>query len=421
MQINLVGLNSRSAPVAIREKAAIRAQKLRDSLESLRSYVSNGVILSTCNRTEVYTITDGDNQGIKSSLDFLHKYLGIPQHNLQLYTYVLEGKAAVEHLYRVTCGLDSMVIGEYEVLGQVRQTLEAAEEAAMASPPLRHLFQSAIRAGRRVREETGISKNALSVSSVAVELAARAVGDLAKRKMVLIGAGEAGRLAARAARERGVSRIVVASRSRERASELATELDGLPLGMNRLAEELTTCDLVVACADAPHHVLDVPTVEAAMTQRREAPLVIIDIAVPRNVTPEVAKINNVFLYNIDDLTSISEQNRRQREGEMKKASEIISAELKEFFAWWQDLEVRPVVAALMKKAEDIRSSHLKRTLKKLPPLSEEQQYSLEMMTRAIVNKILKSPINSLKANGHHNLDYSEMVRELFQLDMGKSE
>ena len=419
MQISLVGLNHRSAPVTIREKAAIRTQRLRDSLESLRSYVSYGVILSTCNRTEIYMVTGGDSRGTTVSLSFLQKYLDIPQHILPLYTYVLEGKAAVEHLFRVTCGLDSMVIGEYEVLGQVRQAFEAAEEAEMVNLPLRYLFQSAIRAGRRVREETGISKNALSVSSVAVELAGKDIGDLTNCKMLVIGAGEAGRLAARAAKERGVSRINVMSRTRERASELAAELGGLPISISSFAEELTTCGLVLACADAPHHVLDVPTVEAVMRRRTETPLVIIDIAVPRNVTPAVAQINNVFLYNIDDLTNISEQNRKQREGEIEKAGDIIAAEVKDFFAWWQDLEVRPVVAALMKKAEEIRRSHLNRTLKKLPPLSEEERYSLEMMTRAIVARILKAPIYNLKNNGRHDLGYAEMVRELFELDVEK--
>ncbi len=417
MQVNLVGLNHRSAPVTIREKAAIRTQKLRDSLESLRSHVSRGVILSTCNRTEVYTVTSADNHGTTVGLDFLQQYLDIPHHALHSYTYVLEGKAAVEHLFRVTCGLDSMVIGEYEVLGQVRQGLEAAEKAEMVSMPLGHLFKSAIKVGRRVRAETEISKNALSVSSVAVELAAEAIGDLASCKMLLIGAGEAGRLAARAAKERGVSHIGVVSRTQERACEFAAELGGLPISINGLAEELTTCNLVITCADAPHHLLDVSTVEAAMRHRPESALVIIDIAVPRNVIPAVAQVDNVFLYNIDDLNQVSEQNRKQREGEIEKVGEIIAVGVEEFLAWWQDLEVRPVVAALMKKAEEIRRSHLNRTLKKLPPLSEEERYKVEMMTRAIVAKILKEPLHSLKANGRHDPGYAEMVRALFQLDV----
>lgn len=419
MQISLAGLNHRSAPVTIREKTAIGTQRLDDSLKSLRSHISHGVILSTCNRTEVYTITSADSHGATASLNFLQRYLDIPQHTLQMYTYVLDGKAAVEHLFYVTCGLDSMVVGEYEVLGQARQAFEAAEEAEMVNLPLRYLFQSAVRAGRRVREETGISKNALSVSSVAVELATRDIGDLAKCRMLVIGAGEAGGLAARAAKERGVSRISVVSRTQERASELAAELGGLPVSINNLADELTTCDLVIACADAPHHLLDVSTVEAAMKQRPGIPLVIIDIAIPRNVTPAVAQINDVSLYNIGDLTSISEQNRKQREGEIEKAGDIIETEVKDFFVWWQGLEVRPVVADLMKKAEAIRYSHLNRTLKKLPSLSEEERYSLEMMTRAIVAKILKAPIHNLKHNGRHDLGYAEMVRDLFQLDVEK--
>ncbi|MFC1987535.1 glutamyl-tRNA reductase [Chloroflexota bacterium] len=419
MHISVVGLNHRSAPVTIREKAAIRTQRLRDSLESLRAYSPHGVLLSTCNRTEVYTISSGDSQSTAVGLDFLQEYLDIPRNTLHLYTYVLEGKAVVEHLFRVTCGLDSMVIGEYEVLGQVRQALEAAEEAEMVSLPLRRLFQSAVKAGRKVREETEISKNALSVSSVAVELAAKALGDLASCKMLVIGAGEAGRLAARAAKERGVSHIGVVSRTHERASELAAQLGGWPIGIGSIADELTTCDLVIACVDAPHYVLDASTVEATMEHRPGTPLVIIDIGMPRNVAPSVTRTNNVFLYNIDDLTSISDHNRKQREGEVEKAGEIIAAEVKEFFSWWQVLEVRPVTAALMKKAEGIRRSHLNRTLKKLPPLSEKEQYSLEMMTRAIVTKILKEPIHSLKTNGRHNIDYAEIVRELFQLDVEK--
>lgn len=415
MQISLVGINHHTAPVAIRERAAIRAGKLDDSLELLRSYVSPGVILSTCNRTEVYTVTNNDSQARALSLNFLQTHLAIPDNTLQRYTYVLEGEAAVEHLFRIACGLDSMIIGEYEVLGQVRQALEVAEKAKMVSLPLRHLFQNAIRAGRRVREETGISRNALSVSSVAVDLAAKTIGDLESCKMLVIGAGEAGRLAAKAAKDRGVSQITVASRTQKRASTLAMALGGLPISMNDLAEELNTCNLVVACAYAPHYLLDVCQVETAMRHRPELPLVIIDIAVPRNVVPAVAQINNVFLYNIDDLTQISEQNRSQRKGEIEQAAKIIAAEMAEFTAWWQVLEIRPVVSALMKKAEDIRSTQLNKTLKKLRSLSDEERDNLTAMTKSIVTKILQDPINYLKANG--NGDYTDMVSELFRLNM----
>ncbi len=420
MNICLVGVNHRTAPVAIREKAAIGSRKFDNALQLLRSHISHSVILSTCNRTEVYTIPTDDNYAEAASLDFLRTHLDAPDTALLEHTYVLDDAAAAEHLFRTASGLDSMIVGEYEVLGQVRQALEIAEKAKMVDLPLRHIFQSAIRTGRRVREETGISKNALSVSSVAVDLAARVVGNLEGCRMLLIGAGEAGRLVAKAARDRGVSRIVVASRTQKRASNLTEMLGGIPISINNLVGELNTCNIIVTCADAPHYILDAPQVEAAMRRRPELPLVIIDIAVPRNVEPAVTQINNVFLYNIDDLSQISNQNRRQRESEVREAEKVISVELAKFASWWQDFKVRPVIRAMMSKAEEIRRSHLERTVKKLPPLSDEERYSLEMMTKAIVAKILKDPIHNLKTNGHSNRDYAEMVKELFQVHEERS-
>ena len=422
MNICLVGVNHRTAPVAIREKAAVRSGRLDDALQLLRSHVSHGVIFSTCNRTEVYTIPNDDSYTEAASLDFLRTHLDAPETTLLEHIYAFNGEAAVEHLFRTASGLESMIVGEYEILGQVHQALESAEKARMVNLPLRHIFQSAIRTGRRVREETGISKNAFSVSSVAVDLAAKVIGSLGSCKMLVIGAGEAGKLVAKTARDRGVSQIVVASRTQERASSLTEILGGIPISINNLEGELNTCNIIVTCADAPHYILDVPQVEAAMQERPEFPLVIIDIAVPRNVEPAVAQIKNAFLYNIDDLSQISEQNRRQRESEVGKAERVISAELAKVAAWWQNFNVRPLIRAMMSKAEEIRQSHLERTVKRLPSLTEEERYSLEMMTKAIVAKILKDPIHSLKANGRSNRDYTEyaeMVRELFQLNEEK--
>jgi len=421
MYVSLVGINHRTAPVSIREKAAIRTGKLHDSLSLLRGYIPQGIILSTCNRTEVYTADNDSRHAKEASLDFLKAHLNIPDTDLSRHAYPLKDKEAVEHLFRTACGLDSMIIGEYEILGQVGQALEAAEKARMVNLPLRHIFQSAIRTGRRVRQETGISKNALSVSSVAVDLAAGVVGNLGDCRMLVIGAGEAGRLVAKAARDRGTPEILVASRTRERASALAATLGGIPIDLSNLAEELTTCNIVVTCADAPHWILNVRQVEAAMSNRPGLPMVIIDIAVPRNVEPAVEQIDNVFLYNIDDLTQISDQNRWQREEEIQKAEEIIAAEVAKFASWQQAFEVRPVVSALMAKAEGIRRSQLNRTLKKLRPLSDEERYRVEMMTRAIVTKILQDPIKYLKTNANASGDYAEMVSELFQLDREKRE
>ena len=418
MQINLVGINYQAAPVAILEKAAIRAGKLEEALSLLGSYVAHGVILSTCNRTEVYTAGSSVRQAEEASLDFLKAHLDISDADLRRYAYRFSGEAVAEHLFRVAGGLDSMVGGEFEVLGQVKKALDIAEKAKKVNLPLRHIFQSAIRAGRRVREETGISKKPLSVSSVAVDLAARVVGKLSGCKLLVIGAGEAGRLVAKAAKERGAKQIVVASRTPERASALTIMLGGQPIGMDNLAEELATCNIVVACADAPHRLLDARRVDTVMKNRSE-PMVIIDIAVPRNVAPAVAEIDNVVLYNIDDLTQIADQNRQQREEEIEQAEVIIAAELARFVSWWRTLEVRPVISALMGKAEKIRRSQLNRTLKKLPPLTDEEKYCLEMMTRSITSQILQDPVKYLKANLKGNEDYAEIINRLFHLETEK--
>lgn len=422
MKICLVGVNHRTAPIDVRERAAIRNEELHHYLSQLHNHVAHGIILSTCNRTEVYTAGNDGHDAEKAILSFFQTYLNTPDTDLVRYAYIItKQKAVAEHLFRIACGLDSLIIGEYEVLGQVGNALEMAEKTKMVNLPLRHLFQSAIRTGRRVREETGISKNALSVSSVAVDLATRIVGDLGKCRMLVIGAGEAGRLVAKAAKDRGTSQILVASRTQERASVLAATLGGVSVDMNNLAAELSACNIIVTCAEAPHLILDVQQVNAAMKQRPELPLVVIDIAVPRNVAPAVKQIKNVFLYNIDDLTEISEANRKQREDEIAQATEIIRAELDRLAAWWQALEIRPAVSALMKKAEAIRSTQLNKTLKKLRPLSQEEQDYLEAMTKSIVVKILKDPLHYLKDNSDGNGDDVELIRQLFRLKIEKPE
>jgi glutamyl-tRNA reductase len=414
MRISLVGIDHQTAPVAIREKVAISTRKLDDALTMLRSFIPRGIVLSTCNRTEVYAIDSDTRHAEKASLDFLRAHVNIPDIDLLQHVYLLEDRMAVEHLFRVASGLESMIVGEFEVLGQVGHALEVAEGVGMVNLPLRHIFQSAVRTGRRVREETGISRNALSVSSVAVDLAAGVVGKLSRGKMLVIGAGEAGRLVAKAAKDRGIAKMVVVGRTEERASKLAAQLGGIPVTPDNLGEELLTTNIVVTCAGAPHRILSVGQVKRAMVKRSALPLVIIDIAVPRNVEPAVAQIKNVFLYNIDDLTGLSRLNRKQREDEIQKATRIIDDELDNFALWWQEFKIRPLIRAMMSRAEEIRSAQLKRSLKKLPPLSSEQYETLEAMTKSIVSKILKDPVHYLKANGSKN--YAEMVKEVFGLD-----
>ena len=414
MHVSLVGVNHSTAPITIREKVAIGTDGLQDSLRLLRHHVPHGIILSTCNRTEVYAMDSHPTE--QASINFLNATTGISFADLLPHIYLHKDETAFGHLFRVASGLDSMIIGEFEVLGQVRQALEAAEKAGMVNLPLRNLFRHAIQTGRRVREETGISKNALSISSVAVDLATGIVGDLKSCRILVIGAGEAGRLVAKAARERDASQIVVYNRSREKASALAAALGTTMVASSNLTEELSASDVVISCTGSPHLVLTQHQVEEVMSTRPARSLVVVDIAVPRDVEPGVKQINNVFLYNIDDLTQISDLNRNQRERESQRAMEIIKVEVDRFTSWWRALEVRPIVSALMKKAEDIRHAQLNRTLGKLHGLSDEERDNLEAMTKSIVTKILKDPIYRLKTSASNRKDYTEVVNELFQLN-----
>jgi glutamyl-tRNA reductase len=415
MQIQAVGVNHSTTPLEIRERLAISNDHISEALNHLRNYVSQGLILSTCNRTEVYSVAEGTTLS-QPAVDFLRSRANISDTELSPYIYSFWNDAAVAHLFRVAAGLDSMIIGEFEILGQVKNSLEEAERAGMVGHPLRTLLHQGLRVGRQVREKTGISKNALSVSSVAVDLAARVIGDLSSSRALVIGTGEAGRLVAKALKERGVTQITVTSRSYEKATDMAKSLGGGSVDIGSLGHELSVCDIAISCTGAPHFILDPKTLENTMSARSNRPLVIIDIAVPRDVDPGVERMDNVFLYDIDDFTHISDHNRKLRETEIKKADEIIECEVKRFSSRWQQMEVKPVISNLVGKAEAIRQAQLEITLKKLRHLSADERQSLEAMTEAIVQKILHEPIQHLKKDSTQREDYIRLVTALFGLD-----
>jgi len=421
MKVCVVGVNHNTAPIATLGKVAISGHRLQDALLLLHNYVSQGIILSTCNRVEVYTLADKSSSAEFASINFLKAQANLSGSDLLPHIYAYHGEVAIRHLFKVASGLDSMIIGEFEILGQVRRAVEEAQKGHLLGLPLLNLFRRAVRVGRRVRNETGISRNALSVSSVAVDLAAGVVGNIRRSRVLVIGAGEAGRLVAKAVRERGASQITVASRSEERASTLVAMLGGSSVSMDNLKHELTTSDIVISCTGAPHLILKVPIVEEAMSARSKRPLVIIDIAVPRDVEPEVKQVSHVFLYDIDDLTKVSELNSRQRQREVQRAMEIIDEEVKKFTSWWQALEVKPTISALVKKAENIRQAQLNLTLKKLPRLSNEERANIEAMTKSIVQKILHEPLQCLKKNTDKKEGYIQAINELFGLNGEKSE
>ena len=412
----MVGVNHDTTPVAVRERLSIPRAQMQQALESLRRYVPQGVILATCNRTEVYALEEDGCSVREAACGFFEEWAVIPGAELEPYLHLSSDYAAMRHLSETAAGLRSMIVGEHEVLGQVGQALEEAERAGMVNLPLRNLFQHAIRTGRRVREDTGISKNALSISSVAVDTASRLVGDIHDCRVLLIGAGEAGKLVARTFSKIGISKIVVASRTLGSAQELASLLEGTAVAFEDIRSEMEAADILITCTGSPHFVIHHELVTGIMGSRRERPLVIVDIAVPRDVEPEVRQIAGVSVYDIDDFTHVSRANRKAREREIDRAIEVVEEELERLVEWWQGLDAKPMISALMKMAEDIRRQQLKTTLKKLPTLSEEERESLEAMTRAIVNKILHNPVRCLKSNGQRGRDFIGVVEELFDLD-----
>ncbi len=416
MQISLLGINHKTAPVAVRERVALPPGRLETAMVELHDYVPQGIVLSTCNRTELYLATDDHRKGMDSAMSFLCAESRLPGEQLSSHLYHFQHEDAVSHLFRVSAGLDSLILGEYEILGQVRTTLEAAEASRVIGLPLLTLFRQAVRAGRRVREETGISRNALSVSSVAVEMAARALGDLSHCQVLVIGAGEAGHLAAKALSQRGVGKMMVTSRSTDRAELVAEKLGGQAVPFHQLAEAMNAADVIVSCTGAPHFVLGQSIIREAMQQRPERPLVLIDIAVPRDIEPEVASIKNVFLYDIDALTTLATSNLQERQGEVDKAAAIVTEEVEKFSLWWHTLDVRPTISALVERAEAVRTAQLQKALKQMPQLNEEELACVDALTKSIVNKILHSPISHLKATGNGREQYARVVHEIFDLE-----
>ena len=416
MKVCLVGVNYSKTPVTVREKLTISNPQLQDALQLLGNHVPQGIILSTCNRIEIYTVTDKDPSPELKLIAFLKSWTNLSDEDLLPHIYIRQDETAIKHLFCVASGLDSMLIGEYEILGQMKRALKQAEQMKMVDLPFRKLVQQAIGVGRRVRAETKISKNALSVSSVAVELATTAVGDFSRCKILVVGAGEAGRLVARAAKERGGKHITVASRSPEKALALAETLGGKSIPLDDIASVLDATDIVISGTSAPHLVLRLPVVKEVMNTRPQRPLVIIDIAVPRDVDPRVKQIDNVFLYDINDFTNIVELNREQRRNEIQSATKVVEEEVERFIYQWRAYEVKPTITALVTKAEIIRQSHFNKTVKKLPGLTAEELASLETMTKSTVQKILHEPIQCLKRNSLQKRNYTQVINELFHLD-----
>lgn len=409
--LTYAGTSHRRAPLSVRERIALPGERVPEALGRLRDRFGHGAILATCNRLEVYLVGRHDRAAV---LDFLAGEVALDREEVGRYFDVAHDADAVRHLYAVAAGVESMVLGESEILGQVRgafsQTVRAGADHALLS----RLFHTAIRVGRRARTETEIGRGALSVSSVAVQQARELVPDLARATVLVIGAGEAGRLAARALVEQGVPGVLVANRTEHRAQALAEELGGRAFHFAELPTALALADVVIAAADAPQPLVSAGAVAAALARREGAPQLLLDIGVPRDIDPLVRDLAGVTYRDLDDLQAIAARHAAARAGEAARVQAIIEEEAGHFLDWWEHLQVVPTIRALTEHAERVRRAELEKTLRRgVAPQELEQR--LEAMTRAIVKQLLHEPITQLRQRGDREM-YLDAVRTLFQLD-----
>jgi glutamyl-tRNA reductase len=412
----LVGTDFRCSPLELRERVAYGAAASEDLLVHLlaRSEVAEALLLSTCNRTEVYVVPRDEDEAYRSILDlaFLRQ---VPELEKPGRLYVQRNGEAARHLLAVASGLESMVLGEPEILGQVKQAAALAEAVGAEGPILRRLLRSAVTAGKRARQETAITAGAVSIGYAVVELARNIFSGLGDCRVLLIGAGEIARSVARPLVERGARELTVANRSAERARQFQEEFPGseqLPFE-ERLAA-IRSADLVIASTGSDEPVITRRQLQEAMRSRPSHPLLVVDLGVPRNVEPQAGGIENVFLHTVDSLDHLIQRNLKLRKEEVPHVEEIVDQELRHFRSWYRGVEAEPVIAQLQKRAERIRQMELDQALDRFPP---ETHADLDRLTRSLVRKILHHPSTRLRGrDGAQHLPQIELVRELFRLD-----
>lgn len=420
MHILLLGLNHQTASIALRERLALNEQAIRSALARLAcghlpAPFGELVILSTCNRTELYVASG--HHAFAELEAFLSEVSGVSVDVFQRHVYRLADMDAARHLFEVAAGLDSLVIGEPQILGQIVRALELARGQNMAGATLNRLFQAAIHAGKRVRTETHISRNPASVASLAASLAERVVYPIAEVQVVILGAGEMAELAVEALRKRGARKILVLNRTLERARALAERWGADIATFERMDEALAVADILISSTGAPHLILTEDTLRAAMSARPQRPLALIDIAVPRDIDPNAANIPNVTLYDMDHLHEKLQGALAERQAEAPKARGILDEELAEFAEHLHSLEILPLIADIRQQAESIRKAMLEKTLRRLPDLTEDERARIEAMTQALVKQILHIPTRRLRAEAAcpHASEYATVARTLFGL------
>ena len=412
----LAGLNHRNAPVELREQVAITAEDLPEALPALRNCpgVTEALILSTCNRVELLIVYEGEAPDLP---EFLARRFGVDATGLRGHMYLYRNEEAVWHLFRVAASLDSMVVGEPQILGQVKAAYHAARAAGTIGPELERLLQQAFSVAKRVRTETGIAGSSVSIASVAVELALKIFGSLAGKRVLLVGAGKMGELAARHLLARGASSIAVTNRTLARAERLAQGFGGQVLAWERLRGEADGFDILITSTGSHEFVFHREDGQRWMQQRRGRPMFFIDIAVPRDVDPEMNRVDGIFLYDIDDLQGVAQANLADRSREAAAAEQLLSEEVERWDRRTQTLDAVPPLLALEGSGEAMRQAELRRAAGRLEGLTTAQREAVEALTRGLANKFLHAPLQALRAAAvEGNGERLSLLREAFRLE-----
>jgi glutamyl-tRNA reductase len=417
-----LGISHKTAPLELRERLALTEGRAVGALRELRAseHVAEAAAISTCNRTELYLVVSDPVEAESAALGVLSRQGDLRPTELIGHLYSLRAAEAASHLFRVTAGLDSMILGEAEIQGQVKRAYELALVEGATGPILNRLFRGALAAGGRARAETGISEKGMSISSVAVDLARRTLGDLRERRVLVVGAGDTAELVARALAKRGVETVFIANRHYDRAIGLAQRFGGRAVRFEELPTQLEAADIVVSATHSPHHILEPDDLERVMTERDGRPLFLVDIAVPRDIDPACRDITGVSLHDVDDVQGIVERNASGRETEAKRAEVLLDAEQVRFERWLSSLEVVPTVAALRASAEEIVERVLAENEGHWESLSEDDRERMMAMARAIASRMLHEPTLRIKraAGTEDAYLYVNALRELFGLDSG---
>ena len=419
MHLSLVGVSHRTAPVDLRERLDFSSRDVGAAVEALasRSSAAESVVLSTCNRSEIYVASASPDRAREEIVAFLTDYHALPPEAFAPHLFSLSGTEAARHLFRVAAGLDSLVVGEPQILGQVKEAFQAASERRCTGPILSKLFHWSFAVGKRVRTETALGEGAVSISFAAVALARKIFGRLDGRRGLVVGAGEISSLTAQHLRAHGVGEMVITSRTAANADALAAAVGGHALPWDAMPAALAAADIVVTATGSQRPIITRAQVEAATGRRRRDPLFIIDVAVPRDVESSVGDLEQVFLYNVDDLQSVVQENLSRRTAEIERAERIVDDEVTRFTAWRRSRGAIPTVVALRERFDGIRRSELQRLEGKLAGLPPDTRALFDQLTRLIVEKLLLEPTEQLKAlpDEETQVVYTEAVNRLFRL------